>query len=209
MEERTRKYWNNKYPKQDIVYAGRAIRGQNDRIPIDVRTMIAPKDCLLKEVIQTNNLKKSRNDDTAWEIQKYIVNNYKYVDDKKSAGIEEFWQLPNETLYTKRGDCEDCSILMASLLLNAGIPSWRVRVTAGMVKPDTNAPGGGHAYCTLCREVDNNWVVLDWCYYQDSHIEVDRKPLFKNLTTYKEVWFSFNNEFAWSHKTWDVFEGIK
>jgi len=204
-----REYWNSKHPKKDIKYGGRALRGCYNRIPIDVRSMIWANDCMLKEVAS----KVTNGDDTydvaAHKLQKFIVSNIEYVSDKKSSRLEEFWQFPNETLISGCGDCEDSSILLASLLINAGIPSWRVRVTAGLVSTGRNAPDGGHAYVTYCRESDNNWVVLDWCYLEDSSIPVNKKPLFKDKKNYKKIWFSFNNNYSWAHYNIDVIEGIK
>jgi predicted transglutaminase-like cysteine proteinase len=201
-----KEYWNNKHPKQDIIYAGRAIRGYKDRINVDVRNMIWADDNILERIsghIQGTNDQKAR-----W-CQKFVVSQIKYVGDKKKANIAECWQFPNETLITKTGDCEDGAILMASLMLNAGIPEWRVRVTAGLVKAGKAAETGGHAYVTYCRETDNNWVVLDWCYLQDSKVEVKDKPLMKAKVEYKDIWFSFNNLYSWAHKQFGVINGIK
>lgn len=202
-------FWNNKYPKQEIIYAGRGIRNYNNRIPIDVRRMVWPDDYILKSIIKSNNLQKSTFDESAHACQQFVVRLLRYVGDKESAGLEECWQFPNETVAIKTGDCEDGAILMASLILNCGVPSWRIRVTAGLVQSAPTAPKGGHAYVTYCRETDNNWVVLDWCYYQDSRTPIKSKPIANTVSIYKDIWFSFNNEFSWSHKQFDVISGIK
>lgn len=201
-----KEYWNSKYPKKPIIYQGRAIRGYEQRINVDVRNMIWADDNMLKVI--TDHMLGS-NDQKAFLCQRYVVRNIKYVSDKKSSNIEECWQFANETLVTKTGDCEDQSILMASLMLNAGIPEWRVRVTAGLVKAGTGAELGGHAFVTYCRETDNNWVVLDSCYMQDSHIAIAAKPLFKDKSEYKTIWFSFNNLYSWSHTDYGVIGGVK
>ena len=200
-------YWNNKHPKRSIIYQGRAIRGYDKRIPIDVRNMIFEDDDLLKGV--TKGFSGRSNDELAWSCQRWIVRNIRYVGDKEKTGIEECWQYPNETLVTLTGDCEDGAILMASLMLNCGIPSWRVRVTAGLVKSGKGAETGGHAYVTYCRESDNNWVILDWCYYEDSARSIKDKPIFNKVSMYKEIWFSFNNLYSWSNKIYEDFRGVK
>ena len=106
----------------------------------------------------------------------------------------------------EQGDCEDGAILIASMILNAIDVSehWRVRVSAGWVQARVTAPQGGHAYVTVCRPSDNEWVVVDWCYLEDSNRRLDRKPLHKQNGVYKDVWFSFNHQFAWSHMTFDL-----
>jgi len=201
-----KQFWNDKHPKKPIIYQGRAIRGCEDRINVDVRNMIWEDDRMLSAV--TNTMLGS-NDDKALSCQRYVVSRIKYVSDKTSANIEECWQYPNETLTTCTGDCEDGAILMASLMLNAGVPEWRVRVTAGIVQASPTAETGGHAYVTYCRESDNNWVVLDWCYLEDSKYIVQAKPLFKEKSQYKAIWFSFNNLYSWAHEDYGVIGGIK
>lgn len=201
-----KEYWNNKHPKKPIIYAGRAIRRNENRINVDVRNMIWEDDRILQEVI--DDLKGS-NDEKAHSIQSFVASNIKYVGDQKNSKMEECWQFPNETLITRRGDCEDGAILIASLLLNAGIPEWRVRVTAGLVKAGKAAETGGHAYVTYCRETDNNWVILDWCYLADVKLDIKSKPLMKDVSEYKDIWFSFNNKYSWSHKEFGVIKGVK
>lgn len=199
-----KRYWNTKHPKEPIVYGGRSLKKKNDRIDIDVRRMVWHDDVVIKKVVDKEKLVKDTSDATAWACQKFIKKKMKYVEDKKTANMNEYWQFPNESLVTFKGDCEDGAILMASLMLNAGIPDWRVRVAAGMVKVGKGAATGGHAYVTYCRESDNNWVVLDWCYYEDSRVNIAKKPLFKNKKRYKEIWFSWNHIYSWSHKHFDV-----
>jgi hypothetical protein len=50
------------------------------------------------------------------------------------------------------------------------------------------------------RESDNQWVAVDWCYLPDPQVPIANKPILKNNTVYKNMWFTFNNEFAWSQK---------
>lgn len=202
-------YWNDKHPKGPVVYNGRAIRGYSKRIPVDVRSMIFEDDHVLKHITDKLDLKERSNDEKALICQQWAVKHIKYVGDKKSTGLDECWQYPNETAYTHKGDCEDGAILIASLMLNAGVPAWRVRCTAGLVSSGKGAATGGHAYVTYCREEDNNWVVLDWCYLEDSKVPVRDKPLFKDKPNYKEVWFSFNHIYSWTHKGYVEFKDIK
>jgi predicted transglutaminase-like cysteine proteinase len=49
-------------------------------------------------------------------IQKVI--RYRY--DNETAGCEEYWKYPVETLVEQLGDCEDTSVLLASILDNLG-----------------------------------------------------------------------------------------
>jgi predicted transglutaminase-like cysteine proteinase len=200
-------YWNNKRPKNTIAYTGRAIPKKDpningailkERVQIDVKTMLTDNDALLQKVIETQNLKGSSHDETLWNIQKWVVQNIQYLGDNINNYTMEYWQFPFETLADKTGDCEDGALLIAALAINAGVPAYRIRVVAGMVQPAPTAPEGGHGYVSYLRESDNQWVILDWCYLQDSQIPISQKQLHKDNVFYKQVWFSFNNEYSWS-----------
>lgn len=202
-------YWNNKRPKNIIAYTGRAIPKKNpngdgtvlkERVQIDVKTMLTDNDDLLKQIINKYNLKGNSHDETIHNIQKWVVQNIQYLGDNVNNYTMEYWQFPFETLADKTGDCEDGALLIAALAVNAGVPAFRVRVVAGMVQPAPTAPEGGHGYLTYLREFDNQWVVVDWCYLEDSNTPVPEKTLHKNNTFYKAVWFSFNNLFSWAEQ---------
>lgn len=199
-------YWNNKWPKAPIIYNGRALRGQKDRIACDVKIFITDKDEIVQNIVKQYKLKKSTYDATALAVQQWVVKflTYKYDDDLNLT--PEFWQFPFETLQSNYGDCEDGAILITSLCIAAGIPSWRVKVCAGYVQSSPTAPQGGHAYCLYLAD-DGEFRILDWCYYEDSRIQVSQKPLAKNggqRNSYKDVWFTFNNEYSWNQTSLTV-----
>lgn len=196
------KYWNDKWPKAPIIYAGRALRGKSERIGLDVKNFITTNDELLKDIVSKYRLEKRDTDDTAWAVQKWVVRflTYKYDDDINKT--PEFWQFPFETLQSEHGDCEDGAILITSLMIQAGVPAWRAKVAAGNVQSSPTAPQGGHAYSIYLAN-DGEWRILDWCYYEDSRIKVQDKPLAKNggqRNAYKDTWFTFNNEHSWNQK---------
>jgi hypothetical protein len=111
-----------------------------------------------------------------------------------------------------RFDCKDGAILTASLLINAGIPSFRVKVAGGGVLTDpvfapSNIELGGHAWCLYLADRPDTergleWVILDWCYAPDPDVPIEKKPLAKDggqQKGYKETWFTFNDEYSWAH----------
>jgi hypothetical protein len=206
--EQLENYWNNKRPKNVIAYTGRAIpkkdiHGNNtlqERVPIDVKTMLTSNDALVQQLAKNYNLKGATHDETVQNIQKYVVQNLKYIGDDLSNCTMEYWQFPFETIADRTGDCEDGALLIAALAINMGVPSFRVRVVAGMVQPAPTAPEGGHGYVSYLRESDNQWVIIDWCYLEDSLTPVHQKQLHKLNPVYKEVWFSFNNQYSWSEQ---------
>lgn len=200
-------FWNNKRPRKTIAYSGRAIPKRNgtgngtmlrEFVQIDVKTMVTPNDDLLKKIIEKYSLKGNSNDETMHNIQKWVVGNIKYLGDDINNYTMEYWQYPFETLLDKIGDCEDGALLIASLALNAGVPPFRIRIVAGMVQEAPTAPEGGHGYVSYLRESDNQWVVIDWCYFEDSSKEISKKIIQKDNPYYKNIWFSFNNEYSWA-----------
>ena len=203
------KFWNEKHPQQKAIYSGRSLSNTTaphkiiEGIQIDVRNMITVPDAILLQVIQDNDLKADSDDETMLRVQKWVVKNLQYVSDDENEGVPEFWQFPFETLAIGIGDCEDGALLIASLAINAGIPSFRVRVNAGIVKEAPTAPEGGHGYCTYLAE-DGDWRVIDWCYLEDSTVEVKDKPIFKNNQYYKDIWFSFNHIHSFANKEYEL-----
>lgn len=206
-EQELEEYWNNKHPKTDILYGGRQLPKRDVRIPVDVRKFVWNNDCLIRDVLIKEKLIKPTYDETALACQQYVVKNYKYVSDVDNVGYVEFWMFPFEMLHLKAGDCDDGSVLMSSLMISAGISQWRVRVNAGYVL-DQNGQQQGHCYVTYCRTFDNNWCILDWCFREDSNVIVKDKPLAKNVESYRDIWFSFNPQYSFSHKNYGVFENI-
>ena len=104
-------------------------------------------------------------DQKAQKIIDWVKKNIKYVTDEKNYGKGEYWAKPTETLKRMSGDCEDGAFLIHSMLLNAGVPSSKVRTYGGLVEAGKNAPYGGHGWTAYKRSTDNKWITLDWCYY--------------------------------------------
>lgn len=202
-------YWNDKYAKKPIIYSCRTMKNGTSLIEIDVKNFISSNDEVLKKYIDKYGLKRETYNETAHACQKFIVDNFKYSADDVNSNISEYWQFPYETLVngqTTGVDCEDGAILMASLMITCGIPTYRVRVTCGYVKPSETAPTCGHAYCTYLadrKEDSQDWIILDWCYFEDTELICEDKPLLREggyNSSYGEIWFSFNNEYSWSNQ---------
>jgi len=206
-EQQLEEYWNNKHPKTDIVYGGRIAPNHQEKLLLDVRKFIWVDDCILKKFVIAQKIDNLTNDEKALFWQKYVVQNYKYISDEEDFRYNEYWQFVFESFYYRHGDCEDMAILTTSLMIGSGIPQFRVRCNAGYVL-DQNGQQQGHCYTSYCRETDNNFVILDWCFLEDSNILISEKKLAKNNDRYKDLWFSFNNLYSWSYKSYDIFEDI-
>lgn len=171
-------YWNSKYPKQNILYERQETDGE---YLVDVRDFFQ-KDFQIPLVSGTN-------DEKAFNAQNWVYANITHTLDKALFGYEEYWAYAYQTLKRRKGDCEDGAILMANMLVLSGVPYWRVRLNAG----DVN--GGGHAYVTYCRETDNQFVVLDWC-YAPNFKPISERPLHRDVQDYYGIWFSWNSKYS-------------
>jgi len=190
------------------------------QIDVDVKAFIKKNDAILWHVITHVGLRKETPNETAFAIQNFVCNFLKYKYDDLTAEVPEFWLFPFESIQAEIGDCEDGAILIASLLINAGIPSWRVKVCAAEVIADpVFAPSetevGGHAYCIYLADRPDSerkleWVIFDWCYLQDPEVPISEKPLAGDGGTegaYKDVLFTFNDECSWAQTALEVKEG--
>ncbi len=54
-------------------------------------------------------------------VLRWIHNSIEYVSDHDAHGIDEYWQLPCETLRLGTGDCEDQSLLFVSVCIALGL----------------------------------------------------------------------------------------
>ena len=73
------------------------------------------------------------------------------------------WQFPDETLSVKSGDCEDRALLIASLLLAAGISNFNVRVALGRLELTDRAgrtEPHDHAW-VMYKTESGRWTVLE------------------------------------------------
>lgn len=207
--------WNRKFLQSPVLYNGRAIFLNDGRtiqkvmpLSIDVRHFIQVPDFYLDRITKDEGIWDMKSHaDKALACLRYVRKHVAYVSDKTSYGLGEFWTFPNESLALGKGDCEDMSILVVSLMRNAGVPAYRVKVAAGWVVAGKNAPLGGHAYPLFLRD-DEEWVVLDPCYYPND-IPVNQRVPVKNDSNYKDVWFTFNDEFSWSNQPVTIVKSVK
>ena len=179
-------FWNNKWAKNKVTYKAQEVKR-------DVRNLIPTKSYLLP------NLKTNESDDAlALKTLKFVKSTIKYKGDLETHKMTEFWQHPEETYQTKVGDCEDGALLIASLLRIAGVPAYKVKICAGWVK--TADTRGGHCYVIYLAE-DDNWYVLDWCYYGTESQTNFKKIPHKDNSNYEEIWWTANDKYTWSQKS--------
>lgn len=76
-------------------------------------------------------------------IRDWVGNNIEYERDIDVHDVGDFWQLPRETLHSRKGDCEDFSILLCSLYRAVGWDEDEVYVVVG------EKDGNYHAWVKL------------------------------------------------------------
>jgi len=195
-------FWNSKYPKAEIVYAGRPLPGTSRQYEQDVRRFLSNDDVVLWRLCEKHAYLREASgrssDAVVFAVHKFVQWYVRYVSDASvTTGWPEYWQYPCETAARREGDCEDGALLIVSLCRVLGVPADRIRVAAG------NVEGGGHAWASYRRESDEQWVAADWCYLSDHDKPVAQRPPLKEREFYlrgEGVWFSFNDYFAWSHR---------
>lgn len=176
---------NSKYPKKKVLY----YRIETDgTYSVDVRTFINKYDDLIPTVDGKDD------DEIAYNGLMWVIKNIKYISDKSQYGYNEYWAYPYQTLKRGKGDCEDGSILLYNILLKSGIPYYKIRICCG------DTPYGGHAYVVYYYEKGKRWVNLDWCYFP-SRKKIKDRPDYKNEKLYGNVWFSFNEKYAFAKGT--------
>ena len=203
-EQAEKDYWNNKRPKADVFYRGRTIPLTTEMISNDVKVFITPEDAKIQKDIKKYGLKvndvKNCNADIL-KIYKHTrtkqINPYKYKYDNQSFGIGEYWMFPFELMAMGKGDCDDWSHELVSYLIGAGVPNWRVRVVCG-----TTYSNFGHSTVYVLADDLKTWKHLNSTtpismITQSDLMQMPNSNNPADTIGIKNVWFSFNNEFAW------------
>ena len=98
----------------------------------------------------TNNIPENNKLEMAKRIFYFVRNNIKYINDPFA---HELLIEPSKLLVIKQGDCDDKSMLLASLLLSIGIPTRFIAVK----RP--NHKTFSHVYCE--GYIDGKWIPMD------------------------------------------------
>ncbi len=150
--------------RDTVMWDKRAVLGyQSIYIPTDIREWISSADSeVMKSAIKEAGLPETKEAGTfdlrAWKAWKYVAENIEYVGDKAACGMEDFWFFPEETLMIKKGDCEDSSFLLASLMIAGGVSEQCVRVVLGNVIASDGT--FGHAWVVYQNEA-GKWCLLE------------------------------------------------
>ena len=123
-----------------------------------------------------------------------------YIEKLESTEMFDLTVEDTHTVILKNGailhQCEDGAILLANLLIIAGIPEWKIRVNCGFVFEPKSKTQVGHAYLTFFDDEKERWVIVDWCYYANLKKIIDREE-YKKESMYQDLCFSFHSTGSW------------
>ena len=200
-------YWNNRVSKADILFKARKLPGYPTKFSVDVRQMITINDSVIRKDLEEHALMvkdPEKCNEDIYQIYHHTrvkeINPYFYEYDEHIFGCE-FFMYPYELRVLEKGDCDDWGIELASYLITAGVPEWRVRCVVG----ETHS-GGGHLTVYVLADDLANWYHLN----STTPWRIIDEKGWSNLTDFpkagdstdeigiKDVWFSFNNKYAWN-----------
>ncbi len=99
-------------------------------------------------------------DRRAMVVWRLVARQIEYVHDTTKYKKDDFWLFPPETWQLGKGDCEDSSFLLASLLIASGISPFCVRVVLGMAFGSKGKSLGGHCWPVYKNEA-GIWCTLE------------------------------------------------
>lgn len=199
-------YWNTRVPKADVLFTARKLPGFDMRFKVDVRQMITINDSVIHRDLVDHSLMVS--DPNSCDDEIYLIyyhtrvkkiNPYVYEYDQQAFGCE-FFMYPYELRQLQKGDCDDWGIELASYLISAGVPEWRVRCVVGRTHS-----GIGHLTVYVLADDLEHWHHIN----STTSWRMVESRGYRKLTDFpqpgdpgdaigiKDIWFSFNNEYAW------------
>lgn len=151
--------------KNTVLPAKRRVFNDFDTlVPTDLREWITPGDREeIRRALRLMELPQHKErgsfDKRAWAVWRWVINNIEYAEDSGAQKLLDYWQFPAETIAVKRGDCEDCAFLLASLLLGAGVSGYCVRVVLGIVTQEDDSEVA-HAW-PVYKDENGRWNILE------------------------------------------------
>ena len=188
--------------RDTIVYDKRAVVGSTGiLIPTDIRDWLShTRSKVIARALQEIGLPLSRDSGTfdmrTWLIWDYVTRSIEYVTDKSAFGLEDLWLFPEETLMLGKGDCEDTSFLLASLLLASGISEQCVRVVMGRVA----SPAGAYGHAWVVYQCESGqWCLLETTLESDPPRLAPADPFTLPGNQYQyQPQFCLNSSHLWS-----------
>jgi len=202
--------WEGDVILQDTaIEKKRYVIGRKQPITTDIREWISFQDnIIMKEVLteltESHGLPTTRKpgdfDKRAMVVWQFIAAGFTYVYDTKQYKKDDFWLFPPETCQIGKGDCEDGSFLLASLLIACGISPFCVRVVLGRAYDGNGKPLGGHCWSVYKNE-RGVWCILESTLGKIPSSMPEADDLTKEGQPFRyEPLYCFND-----HHLWEIF----
>jgi hypothetical protein len=200
----------------EIRYKRFVIGNPKKQISADIRAWISfDDDIVMKEILKnlrdTEALPSSKNpgdfDRRAMIIWHFVATYIKYVHDTGKYKTGDFWLFPSETFALRKGDCEDSTFLLASLLIASSISPFCVRVVLGEVFDEKNKSIGGHCWPVYKNET-GRWCILESTLDRAPALLPTADKLTEAGQTFRYVpYYCFNNYHLWETLPADINAG--
>jgi hypothetical protein len=196
---------------------------------IDVREFLVSKDNAIMRRTLERDIRKfiEKLEGASWELflartpgsfdlRAYVVTEFvsEKIGYRRSDELDP-WQFPDETLKLRTGDCEDRALLIASMLLAAGISSFNVRVALGKFRAwfGEKHKDIDHVW-VMYKDEAGKWQVIDPVAHVARSEKKDRKKDEKKdkqgrLPDSAEYipFFIFNDVHLWSTQSRVLYQG--
>lgn len=133
----------------------------------DPRFLITTEDPLVRAKVQEITRLCKTKEEKQQAVFEYVRKEIEYVTEGNPRDWSyprsflaykfDFWQLPAETIQWRKGDCEDRSILLCTMMRMVGVSSSDVRVVVGVIH--VNGERGGHAWIEF--KIGDDWYALE------------------------------------------------
>ncbi|MBU7043160.1 MAG: hypothetical protein HXS47_06165 [Theionarchaea archaeon] len=133
----------------------------------DPRILITVHDTLVKEKVEEITRLCRTKEEKQQAVFEYVRKEIEYVTEGNPkkwsyprsflAYKFDFWQYPAETIQWRKGDCEDRSILLCTMMRMVGVSPSNVRVVVGILH--YNGGRGGHAWIEF--KIGTEWYALE------------------------------------------------
>jgi Transglutaminase-like superfamily len=165
------------YPLSDIKWAVIQLR-QHEDSDLGSKEYLQFPNPWLQAFVQHIVSPADNNDEKVYKIEQWVKGNIRYVSHTENYGTPELWAFPLVTLKRSEGGSEDGAYLIHSLALHAGVPADRLRTYGGFVIADElSLTTAGHAWTAYRRQMDDRWIVVDWCYWAKDTLLSERIPM--------------------------------
>jgi hypothetical protein len=190
-----------------VIESRRSFNGGPDRvIGMDIRKLVsfgssASADKIMRRLVEEKRLPRGKGrgdfDRCAMILWDFIARNVSYLHDSERPGGRSACLLPHEVGTLRKGDCEDSSVLLASLLIACGISPFCVRVVLGEISDENGRLLGSHCW-PIYKSESGRWCILE------STLDSipSRMPEADKLTTYGQSFqyipfYCFNHHHLW------------